>query len=83
MNYKSLTISIFQYFGYKLKTKYRNLGKFYYFFPLTFGDWKTPKSLDFLFCQFRISLFGEISPIKESLIKRSPYLKTKGFQREP
>jgi hypothetical protein len=61
MKYKSLII--FLYFGYTLKTKYRNLVILLFFF-LTSGNSKTSEALD-----FGISHLGEILLMKKMLIR--------------
>jgi hypothetical protein len=49
---------IFLYYGYTLKTKYRN-PEIFTIFWLTSGDWKTPKALDFRILKFEIRFLAK------------------------
>jgi len=76
MSYKSLIIVL--YFGYTLKTKYRNPMIFIYFFPCTPSNWKPFKIAYFQFSKFKNFLLTKISSLKKRLVITKAYITKKG-----
>jgi hypothetical protein len=63
---KYKTLSFFFIFGYTMKTKYKNLGEFFFSFFSLLATEKTSKSL-LLPKKKLISLYGEFPPVKITL----------------